>query len=121
MDIQKLLEISELFDFYGVLLTQKQNDIMDLYYNEDYSLGEISEYLQISRQAVYDSLKRAEKILRDYEIKLNLLNKFKNKNHLLNEFKKELDDFEELTVESMTQEAKVKLDHLKKLCEELLK
>jgi predicted DNA-binding protein YlxM (UPF0122 family) len=71
--IEKVLEISMLYDFYGQMLTDKQRDIIELYYNDDLSLGEISESLGISRQGVYDMLKRSEKILYGYEEKLCLV------------------------------------------------
>lgn len=74
--IEKLKEITMLLDFYGRLLTDKQSMIMSYYYEEDMSLGEISEELGISRQAVYDIIKRSEKILRDYEEKLGLVERF---------------------------------------------
>ena len=61
-----------LYDLYGGLLTAKQQNIFDLYYQDDYSIGEIAEELEISKQAVFDALKRSEKILADYEKKLSL-------------------------------------------------
>lgn len=72
----KILQINLLFDFYGQLLTEKQQNILQLYYIDDLSLVEIAEQLGISRQAVYDTMKRTEKILYDYEEKLGLLTKF---------------------------------------------
>jgi len=72
----KIVQIALLFDFYGQLLTDKQMDIVDMYYNNDLSLGEISEQQGISRQGVYDSLKRAEKTLYEFEEKLGLVNRF---------------------------------------------
>lgn len=72
----KIVQIALLFDFYGQLLTEKQRDIVDMYYNNDLSLGEISEQQSISRQGVYDSLKRAEKTLYEYEEKLGLVDRF---------------------------------------------
>lgn len=74
--IQKFLEINLLYDFYGKLLTKRQSEFIELYYNHDLSLGEIAEQYSISRQGVYDILKRAEKILENYEKKLGLVEKF---------------------------------------------
>jgi predicted DNA-binding protein YlxM (UPF0122 family) len=71
--LKKTVKISVLYDFYNQLLTEKQRDIVDLYYNQDLSLGEIAEELDVSRQAVYDMLKRTERILYQYEEKLNLI------------------------------------------------
>ena len=73
--MSKNLEMNLLLDFYGQLLTKKQRDVMELYYYEDLSLAEISEYENITRQGVHDSLKRAEIILKDYEEKLGLAEK----------------------------------------------
>lgn len=61
------VELPLLFDYYGGLLTPKQQACFDLYYNQDYSLAEIGEEFQISRQAVFDTLSRAEKTLRAME------------------------------------------------------
>jgi predicted DNA-binding protein YlxM (UPF0122 family) len=69
------IKISMLLDLYEGLLTAKQKDIMNLYFNDDLSLAEISEITNTSRQAVFDTIKRCEKSLLDYESKLNLLSK----------------------------------------------
>ncbi len=70
-------EMAMLLDFYGELLTEKQAQAMDLYYNEDLSLAEIAEPLNISRQGVRDSIKRGEKQLTDLENTLGLAKRFK--------------------------------------------
>ena len=56
--LDKTIEISMLFDYYGKLLTDKQQKIIELYYYQDLSLGEIAENLEISRQGVYDHLNK---------------------------------------------------------------
>ena len=68
--------ISMLLDFYKDLLTDKQIDALDLYYNQDLSLSEIAEHLHITRQGVRDNIKRGEKQLTEYEESLNLVERF---------------------------------------------
>jgi len=72
----KKLTLTLLFDFFGELLTQKQREYFDLYYNEDMSLSEIAENAGISRQGVRDMLVRAETSLLDYEAKTGVVARF---------------------------------------------
>ena len=74
----KDFETAVLLDFYGELLTEKQERALDLYYNEDLSLAEIAEPLGISRQGVRDSIKRGEKQLHDLEETLGLVKRFRD-------------------------------------------
>ncbi len=74
--LEKTTRMNYLFDFYQSLLTQKQRSYMSLYYLDDLSLGEIAEEFDVSRQAVYDNIKRTEAMLEEYEEKLMLLHKF---------------------------------------------
>ena len=67
---------SMLLDFYGELLTEKQRECYDLHYNEDLSLSEIAEQLSISRQGVWDNIRRAEQALTDIEEKTGLVERF---------------------------------------------
>ena len=75
-ELQKNLEISLLFDFYAPLLTEKQRESIEFYYNHDLSLAEIAQHSGITRQGVRDSIKRAEAQLFDYEEKLGLFRRF---------------------------------------------
>jgi len=70
--LEKTNRINALFDFYGPLLTDKQQTFLKCYFHDDYTLGEIAADFRISRQAVYEHLKRAEQVLEDYEAKLGL-------------------------------------------------
>ena len=70
--MSKNLEISVLLDYYGGMLTDKQRDVMDLYYNQDLSLAEIAEHEKISRQGVRDNIKRGEAYLTELEENLHL-------------------------------------------------
>lgn len=81
MEIEKNNRVNSLFEFYAPLLTKKQYHYLQLYYADDYSLGEIAEDFSVSRQAVYDNIKRTEKILEDYEQKLQLYRNFQVRNN----------------------------------------
>ena len=70
------VEMCLLFDFYGAMLTQRQQEIFDLYYNDDLSLSEISEQMQISRQAVRDSVTRSKNLMIGFEQRLGLVRRF---------------------------------------------
>ncbi|MFP4661138.1 MAG: YlxM family DNA-binding protein [Halanaerobiales bacterium] len=89
MMLDKVIELGLLIDFYGVLLTEKQQKALKLYYYQDLSLSEIAERLEISRQGVYDHLHRGEDILRDYEKRMGLIAKYqflKNEIEEMNEY-----------------------------------
>ena len=70
------LELCLLFDFYGEMLTDKQRELFDLYYNEDLSLAEIAENYGITRQGVRDVIVRAEAILTELEDKTGIIRRF---------------------------------------------
>lgn len=72
----KNLDMIMLLDFYGDMLTSKQRDFLDFYYNDDLSLAEISENVGITRQGVRDAIKRAEAQLADMENKLGFVARF---------------------------------------------
>ena len=68
-------KISLLLDYYGDMLTAKQREAAELYYNEDLSLFEIAEHLHITRQGVHDSIRRSESFLEEMEEKLGMAKK----------------------------------------------
>lgn len=73
----KDLELSYLLDFYGNVLTEKQRDVMEQYYNDDLSLSEIGENFGITRQGVRDSIKRGESVLLDLEEKVGFAKRYR--------------------------------------------
>lgn len=90
MSNMTLLEKKEyytmLFDFYGSLLTDKQQNYFCDYYFNDLSLTEISTYYNVSRNAVFDQIKKTLKILDDYEEKLHLCDLYIKRNNLYDEY-----------------------------------
>ncbi|WP_406565377.1 putative DNA-binding protein [Bacillus solitudinis] len=98
-----------LFDFYQSLLTPKQRKYMSLYYLDDFSLGEIAEEFEVSRQAVYDNIKRTEAMLEEYEQKLQLLDKFELRLGLLSKLRAVAES------NATPEEMKVLIDSLEKL------
>lgn len=71
--MDKHIEVSILWQIYGKLLTEKQYKVLNDYYNEDYSLSEIAQNNDISRQAVRDLIKKGEAKLFEYEKVLNIM------------------------------------------------
>ncbi len=94
--MKKNLQISELNDIYGALLTEHQRDVLRSYYDFDLSLAEIAENDGISRQAVRDALVKAEELLADFESKLGLLEK---REHEREAAKAALDEIENGNIE----------------------
>ena len=74
----KDLRITFLLDFYGDMLTEKQREVVECYYNEDLSLAEIAEEKGITRQGVRDGIKRAEQQLLETEERLGLAKRFRS-------------------------------------------
>lgn len=87
-------KMSMLMDLYGTLLTDKQRDILNLYYNDDLSLAEIAENMDTSRQAVFDIIKRCHKMLLEYESKLNLMEKESSRSNSKSELLKMVDNLD---------------------------
>ena len=74
--MEKIVEQTLLYDFYGELLTERQQQVYESVVLEDYSLSEVAENLGISRQGVHDMIKRCNHTLEEYESRLHLVEKF---------------------------------------------
>lgn len=74
--LDRVLRIALLYDFYGAMLTEKQQRCLELHYLNDLSLAEIAAEFEVSRQAVHDILRRGEQVLEDYELKLGLVERY---------------------------------------------
>lgn len=83
MTLEQRTRMAVLYDLYSGLLTEKQQDVFDLYYQCDLSLGEIAAEHNISRTAVHDLIKRTENLLEKYESKLHLAEREMNRRKLL--------------------------------------
>ncbi len=105
--LDKTERIVMLMDYYGNLLTPKQLEYMQFYYEEDLSLAEIAEEFNISRNAVFDQIKRATAMLEEYEEKLQLLDKHAERLKLLEKLQSFTDENKDQIIEY--------LDMLKKI------
>ncbi|MGM9520912.1 MAG: YlxM family DNA-binding protein [Oscillospiraceae bacterium] len=91
------LEMTLLFDFFGDLLTDKQREYFDYYYNDDLSLSEIAEITGISRQGVRDVLLRARSLLCEYEEKTGVVKRFQELRSGISALQKDAELLAELT------------------------
>ena len=89
--LEKISRVVLLKDFYGPLLTEKQQNVLSMHYENDWSLSEIADNMNTSRQAVYDLVKRAESLLEEYEQKLGLVEKFQFTRSKLDELSVQLE------------------------------
>lgn len=92
---EKNYKVGMLLDFYGELLSARQRDILDLYYNDDLSLSEVSEECGITRQGVRDAIVKGEKQLLDFENRLGLLEKSEKNKETLKKMQVEFSKLEE--------------------------
>lgn len=110
--MEKLVKIGIFFDYYGKLLSEKQYSAIELYYIYDLSLAEIGENLSITRQAVYDTLKRAETNLEEYEEKLKLVEKAYNNRKIINQIKENIVDIEEIATDDKIKDKSIEIKKL---------
>ena len=87
-DLVKTLRMNYLFDFYQSLLTDKQRNYLELFYLQDYALSEIADTFNVSRQAVYDNIRRTGDLV---ETKLGLYKRFEQRRDIYDKMKQSLD------------------------------
>lgn len=118
----KNLEISFLLDFYGDMLTEKQREVIEYYYNDDLSLSEIADNEGITRQGVRDSIKRAETQLLEMEERLGLAKRFREMRGGLEEIMAAAEQIQQVNQHSVNsrdleRQSQRILDIAQKLCE----
>ena len=89
--LNEITTISMLYDFYGNLLPERQKEFLRLYREENFSLSEIAQEFGLSRQGVYDGVKKAEAALYAYEEKLKLLERFQKTEQVLRSIDQSID------------------------------
>lgn len=92
MELKEFMETSILLGYYKNLLSDKQKEYMLKHFEEDYSLSEIAKDSNVSRQAVYDNIKRGIKILKEYEVRLGM---YERDRHIISLLKELKEDFSE--------------------------
>ncbi|MCU6696099.1 MULTISPECIES: YlxM family DNA-binding protein [Laedolimicola] len=110
--MDKILEQTLLYDFYGELLTDHQKQIYEDVVLNDYSFSEVAEEKGISRQGVHDLIKRCNKILQEYESKLHLVEKFVTIKEQIEEMEKSLRETEEPDKEALVRQLNGILENL---------
>ena len=115
------VELTVLMDLYGEVLTEKQRQYLDFYYNNDLSLAEIAENENITRQGVRDSIKRAEAILYDMESKLHFEDRLKKIDDALKEICSCADDIDEYNLShNLSREINSNTERIKAIADSLV-
>lgn len=118
--MEKTLKMNMLFDFYGPLLTERQQDIYQMYFFEDLSLSEVGQQLSISRQAVYDVLKRSGAILEEFESKLKLVQKYELQQKTLLNVQGQLEQIREKLTQNHLVDEVLQIDQLQKYIQKII-
>ena len=105
--MDKIAEQSLLYDLYGGLLTEKKRSVLELYHEENLSLSEIAEEQGISRAAVHDALKSAERNLAEYEERLGLAKDYRNRQKTVAGLRREISDILSKSDASKAQVSKI--------------
>lgn len=117
--LDRIVELSILFDFYGELLNSHKKQIFEDYILNDLSLSEIAEEQGISRQGVYDVVRRCSKELLSYESKLKLVEKFEYAKHMVNQIKELSSRMEECLINHETPDLE-QVKMIEKISDEIL-
>lgn len=115
--MERLVRTGLLYDFYGGLLTEKQQRVMELYFLENWSLAEIAATEGVSRQAVHDLLQRSEKTIEEFEAKLGLLERYSRQQAILVTIK---DRLQRILTGNISQEDLLR-EELNRINEQILK
>lgn len=110
------LEMTLLFDYYGDLLTERQQMCFDLRHNQDLSLAEIAEELNVSRQGVHDNLSRAEALLRNMEEKTGFVRRdleYRRVFHTIEEIAGSLIEYKDINVSDLGKRILIAVEGLK--------
>lgn len=119
--MEDFAKTSMLFDIYGGLLTDKKKRVMEMYHEDDMSLSEIAEELEVSRAAVHDSLRSAERLLCSYEDKLGMLADYLRKEKLADELRTYISEARDLLAKDMAErKSKDELDRYLAIAAELI-
>ncbi|MBQ2672273.1 MAG: DNA-binding protein [Clostridia bacterium] len=110
--MDKDINMALLFDTYGSILSDLQHDCLDMHYNQDFSLSEISDNVGKTRQGVYDSIKRSEQILKNLEKKLGFLKKTNDLKEKIDEIKKLISEMPDISSNLQTKE---KIEEIKEI------
>lgn len=113
--LDKTTRVNLLYDFYSPLLTEKQRTFLSCYFLDDLSLGEIALEYTISRQAIYEHIKRAEATLEAYEEKLGLLAKHEERMHCLHELKSVLATLDNLEAGKLAEVQQIAINWMDQL------
>lgn len=113
--MKEMVKIGMLLEIYGKLLTDKQEKLLNYYYNNDLSLAEIAEFEGITRQAVRDNIKKGEKKLFDYEEKLGVMKKTNHQKEMLDDVISKISDLKLNEEEQIQKELQEITDTLKKI------